>query len=120
MAMIPPELSPTLGDCWAVAALTAHRVLKCPDTWVGRTVRVQALNANIWVGFGTATTIEVDSAARNTRNTTTKVLTASSTVGTPIPAGQYRDFEVEVADTYMAFEAEATGAVLSAYPLLWG
>ena len=110
-----PEIPPRSGKNWSGSAGTAATVYKVPDQWKGMNVDIEALHANVWINFGSVITVDVDRTATNTWNSTTKVMTALTTIGFPITESNYKRFEIHPSDdTYFAVEADLTGAVWNA------
>lgn len=114
MGLLEAALDACPGDNpYALATVATAAVIKIPDAMIGKFCSFAAETKDVWIRFGTADTVSVDTTAVSTVDGTTKALTVDG--DEPhlyVPAGQEVQRRLDAGWTHFAHISAATGGYL--------
>lgn len=99
--------APMDGNVYGFTMSDTHAHYTVPPNWRGGKVFFQAINANMFLIFGTAATVEADRTVISTVDTT--VLTPVVKTSMMIPMGTAVELQLPAAATHFSVDADGAG-----------
>jgi len=109
MKTITALTQPVTSKVYGLATSTTHATYVTPTSWIGQRVVFEAIDAAMYIVFGTTSAVEADATAVSTADGSGNLTVAAKT-GAYVPAGTAIEFMLDSTSTYFSIEAVSTGA----------
>jgi len=108
--MYTPTLikQPVTSHVYGYATSSTHQVYATPGEWLGRKIVIEAIDSDLYIAFGTSSSIEVSTTGVSTLST--YALTPGATTGAAVFSGTAIEITLDANSTYFAIEAIGTGS----------